>query len=136
MISLSLFIHCVFYLRIRRNNSICQFNFPYCINNSIYYVVVSIHNFTDYLRRMAFGFTKTWAAYGSMINDTQEAFNALRVEYNKAFRVFSGLLRYCNASGIFAKEHTYSFYAIRRKQIASLLSCGPGSHNRFWRGGS
>ncbi|XP_063530746.1 uncharacterized protein LOC134741781 [Cydia strobilella] len=38
------------------------------------------------------------------VNYTQKAYNALRVQYNDAFRMLLGLPRYCSASGMFAAE--------------------------------
>jgi hypothetical protein len=55
---------------------------------------------------------------------TQRAYNALRVQYNNAFRVLFGLPRYCSASTMFAEARTDSFEAIIRKRCASL-------HNRL-----
>lgn len=63
------------------------------------------------------------------VNYTQKAFNALRVQYNNAFRMMLGLPRFCSASGMFATERTDDFYAIRRKRVASLLSRVRGSGN-------
>ncbi|XP_063387654.1 uncharacterized protein LOC134673586 [Cydia fagiglandana] len=63
------------------------------------------------------------------VNYTQKAYNALRIQYNDAFRMLLGLPRYCSASGMFATERTDDFYAIRRKRIASLLCRVRGSHN-------
>lgn len=63
------------------------------------------------------------------VNYTQRAYNALRIQYNNAFRVMLGLPRFCSASGMFASEHTDDFYAIRRKRVASLLDRVRGSSN-------
>lgn len=57
-----------------------------------------------------------WASY------TLGAYNALRVQYNNAFRVLLGLPRFCSASNMFAEARTAGFYALIRKQCASLLS--------------
>ncbi|XP_047991501.1 uncharacterized protein LOC125230406 [Leguminivora glycinivorella] len=54
-----------------------------------------------------------WASF------TQRAYNALRVQYNNAFRILMGLPRYCSASVMFADAHTDDFYAIMRKRAAS-----------------
>ncbi|KAG7305138.1 hypothetical protein JYU34_010626 [Plutella xylostella] len=55
------------------------------------------------------------------ISFTQKAYNALRVQYNNAFRMLLGLPRYCSASGMFAEAHTDGFHAIMRKRVASLM---------------
>ncbi|XP_047989869.1 uncharacterized protein LOC125229132 [Leguminivora glycinivorella] len=54
-----------------------------------------------------------WASF------TQRAYNALRIQYNNAFRILMGLPRYCSASGMFADAHTDDFYAIMRKRAGS-----------------
>ncbi|XP_064293061.1 uncharacterized protein LOC135310048 [Plodia interpunctella] len=56
-----------------------------------------------------------WADY------TQRAYNALRVQYNDAFRILFGLPRFCSASKMFADANTDCFYAIIRKRCAALL---------------
>lgn len=53
---------------------------------------------------------------------TKRAINALRVQYNNAFRMLLGLPRWCSASGMFAEAHTDGFHAIMRKRIASMWS--------------
>lgn len=60
---------------------------------------------------------------------TQRAYNALRVQYNNAFRMLLGLPRYCSASGMFAEIHTDGFNTILRKRIASMMSRVRGSPN-------
>lgn len=63
-------------------------------------------------------------------NYTQKAYNALRVQYNNAFRVLLGLSRYCSASGMFAEERVDGFHAILRKRCASIrkrVRDGPNS---------
>lgn len=57
-----------------------------------------------------------WANY------TQRQYNALRVQYNDAFRVLMGLPRYCSASRMFAEARVACFYATMRTRAASLLS--------------
>ncbi|XP_050674466.1 uncharacterized protein LOC126971982 [Leptidea sinapis] len=57
-----------------------------------------------------------WTGY------TQRAYNALRVQYNDAFRVVMGLPRFCSASGMFAEARVDDFYAIIRKRCASLMN--------------
>ncbi|XP_063386904.1 uncharacterized protein LOC134672885 [Cydia fagiglandana] len=52
-----------------------------------------------------------WADY------TQRAYNALRVQYNNAFRAVLGLPRYCSASGMFAAY----FHATMRVRAAALV---------------
>ncbi|XP_063381188.1 uncharacterized protein LOC134667694 [Cydia fagiglandana] len=56
-----------------------------------------------------------WADY------TQRAYNALRVQYNNAFRAVLGLPRYCSASGMFAGAHTACFHATMRVRAAALV---------------
>lgn len=56
-----------------------------------------------------------WAKY------TQKSYNALRVQFNNAFRVMLGLPRFCSASGMFAAERVDCFYATMRKRRASLV---------------
>jgi hypothetical protein len=56
-----------------------------------------------------------WARY------TQKAYNALRIQYNNAFRVLLRLPRYCSASGMFAEAGVDCFYATMRKRCASLV---------------
>lgn len=55
------------------------------------------------------------------VNYSQKQYNALRVQYNDAFRMLMGLPRFCSASGMFAEARTDDFYAILRKRCASLL---------------
>ncbi|XP_052751474.1 uncharacterized protein LOC128200826 [Galleria mellonella] len=55
------------------------------------------------------------------VNYSQKTYNALRVQYNNAFRALLGLPSHCSASHMFARERTDDFYAIRRKRIVSLL---------------
>ncbi|XP_072939864.1 uncharacterized protein [Epargyreus clarus] len=52
---------------------------------------------------------------------SRKAYNALRVQYNDAFRVLMGLPRYCSASGMFTEARVDDFYAIIRKRTASLM---------------
>ncbi|XP_045455075.1 uncharacterized protein LOC123664601 [Melitaea cinxia] len=52
---------------------------------------------------------------------TQRAYNALRVQYNNAFRVLLELPRYCSASEMFTTRRVDSFKAIIRKRCASML---------------
>uniref|UniRef100_A0A2A4K2S2 Reverse transcriptase domain-containing protein n=1 Tax=Heliothis virescens TaxID=7102 RepID=A0A2A4K2S2_HELVI len=56
-----------------------------------------------------------WVSY------TQRTYNALRVQYNNAFRMLVGLPRSCSASGMFAKARIDGFHAIIRKRCASIL---------------
>lgn len=64
-----------------------------------------------------------WVSY------TQRAINALRVQYNNAFRVLVGLPRYCSASAMFVHAHTDGFYTVLRRRIASLMLRARGSAN-------
>ncbi|XP_061710682.1 uncharacterized protein LOC133520326 [Cydia pomonella] len=52
---------------------------------------------------------------------TQRSLNALRVQYNDAFRVLLRLPRYCSASGMFADASVDGFYAMLRKRCAAML---------------
>ncbi|XP_063529607.1 uncharacterized protein LOC134740884 [Cydia strobilella] len=50
---------------------------------------------------------------------TQKAYNALRVQYNDAFRALLRLPRFCSASGMFAEARVDCFYATMRKRAWS-----------------
>ncbi|XP_059055935.1 uncharacterized protein LOC131849827 [Achroia grisella] len=63
------------------------------------------------------------------VNYTQQAYSALRVQYNNVFRMLLRLPRFCSASTMFAGASTDDLYAIRRKRIASLLHRLRGSSN-------
>ncbi|KAJ8735398.1 hypothetical protein PYW07_007018 [Mythimna separata] len=52
---------------------------------------------------------------------TQRAYNALRIQFNNAFRVLLRLPRFCSASGMFADARTDNFDAVWRKKSASML---------------
>ncbi|KAL0882048.1 hypothetical protein ABMA27_000629 [Loxostege sticticalis] len=56
-----------------------------------------------------------WCSY------SQRTYNALRVQYNNAFRMLMGLPRFCSASTMFAQAGVDDFYAIIRKRTASML---------------
>ncbi|KAJ8713277.1 hypothetical protein PYW07_013647 [Mythimna separata] len=60
---------------------------------------------------------------------TQKAYNALRIQYNNAFRVLLRLPRFCSASTMFADARTDGFDALWRKKSASLLRRLRGSPN-------
>ncbi|XP_041972272.1 uncharacterized protein LOC121728202 [Aricia agestis] len=60
---------------------------------------------------------------------TLRAYNALRVQFNNAFRMLLGLPRYCSASGMFAEARVDCFYATMRKRCASLVRRVRGSTN-------
>lgn len=60
---------------------------------------------------------------------TQRTYNALRVQYNNAFRVLMGLRRFCSASGMFAEHRVDCFYTTMRKRCASLVRRVRGSAN-------
>ncbi|XP_047993894.1 uncharacterized protein LOC125232311 [Leguminivora glycinivorella] len=47
---------------------------------------------------------------------TQRTINAIRVQYNDAFRVLLRLPRYCSASGMFADAHVDGFHATLSKR--------------------
>ncbi|XP_063530738.1 uncharacterized protein LOC134741773 [Cydia strobilella] len=65
------------------------------------------------------------------VNYTLKAYNALRIQYNDAFRILLRLPRFCSASGMFAEARTDDFYAIRRKRVASILNRIRRSDNRI-----
>lgn len=52
---------------------------------------------------------------------TQKQYNALRIQYNNAFRMLLGLPRFCSASGMFAAERVDCFYTVMRKRCTSLV---------------
>ncbi|KAL0860188.1 hypothetical protein ABMA27_010495 [Loxostege sticticalis] len=55
-----------------------------------------------------------WCSY------TQKTYNALRVQYNNAFRMLMGLPRFCSASSMFAEAGVDDFHSIIRKRISSI----------------
>ncbi|XP_045454808.1 uncharacterized protein LOC123664257 [Melitaea cinxia] len=61
------------------------------------------------------------------------SYNALRVQYNNAFRALLGLPRYCSASSMFAHAGVDSFPAMLRKKASSLLRRVRGSRNNVLR---
>jgi exonuclease III len=63
----------------------------------------------------------------------QKSFDSLRVQYNNIFRALVRLPRYCSASGMFADAHVDDFYAIMRKNIASVVHRMRGSSNGILR---
>ncbi|XP_073950916.1 uncharacterized protein [Choristoneura fumiferana] len=63
------------------------------------------------------------------VNYTQRTLNALRVQYNDAYRRLFGLPRHCSASAMFAASGTDGFHAIMRRRCASLLARLCGSPN-------
>ncbi|XP_063626454.1 uncharacterized protein LOC134798057 [Cydia splendana] len=63
------------------------------------------------------------------VNYTQRTINALRVQYNNAFRMLLGLPRYCSASAMFAEARTDGFHAIMRKRVASMARRARSSSN-------
>ncbi|XP_053614048.1 uncharacterized protein LOC128677324 [Plodia interpunctella] len=68
-----------------------------------------------------------WASY------TQKAYNALRVQYNNAFRMLLGLPRFCSASGMFADARVDCVYTTMRKRCASLVRRVRESNNSILR---
>ncbi|XP_026316488.1 uncharacterized protein LOC113227718 [Hyposmocoma kahamanoa] len=60
---------------------------------------------------------------------TQKSYNALRVQFNNAFRALLQLPRFCSASGMFADARVDGFDAVWRKKTASLLNRMRGSCN-------
>lgn len=55
------------------------------------------------------------------INYTQRAYNALRVQYNNAFRMLLQLPRFCSASGMFAIANVDCFHTTMRKRATSIV---------------
>lgn len=55
------------------------------------------------------------------VNYTQKAYNALRVQFNNAFRVVMRLPRFCSASGMFAEARTACFHASMRTRGAAMV---------------
>ncbi|XP_063378555.1 uncharacterized protein LOC134665511 [Cydia fagiglandana] len=53
-------------------------------------------------------------------NYTKRSYNALRVQYNDAFRILMKQPRYCSAKTMFADAGVPDFYAIMRSRIASV----------------
>lgn len=78
-------------------------------------------------------YCQTFYTCSLWVRHTQRAYNALRVQYNNAFRVLLGLPRFCSASAMFAESTTDSFSAIMRKRTASLLRRIRGSANGILR---
>ncbi|XP_050550434.1 uncharacterized protein LOC126910796 [Spodoptera frugiperda] len=66
---------------------------------------------------------------GLWVNYTQRAYNALRIQYNNAFRALLRLPRFCSASAMFADAHTDGFTALWRKKTASFISRLRGSRH-------
>lgn len=52
---------------------------------------------------------------------TLRSLNAMRIQYNDAFRVLLRLPRYCSASGMFADAQVDGFHATLRKRCAATL---------------
>ncbi|XP_026333392.1 uncharacterized protein LOC113240333 [Hyposmocoma kahamanoa] len=67
-------------------------------------------------------YSQSFYTSGLWVKYTKRAYNALRVQYNNAFRMLLGLPRWCSASGMFAEAHTDGFHALMRKKIVSLLT--------------
>ncbi|XP_069361132.1 uncharacterized protein [Maniola hyperantus] len=78
-------------------------------------------------------FCQTLYTCGLWVNYTQKTYNALRVQYNNAFRVMLGLPRHCSASAMFAYAYTDDFYSVMRKRVASLMRRVRGSTNAILR---
>ncbi|CAK1595278.1 unnamed protein product [Parnassius mnemosyne] len=74
-------------------------------------------------------FCQTLYTCNLWVNYTQRAINALRIQYNNAFRVLVALPRCCSASAMFAHAHTDGFHAVLRRRIASLMLRTRGSAN-------
>lgn len=55
-----------------------------------------------------------WTSY------LKKSYNAIRVQYNDAFRILMGLPRYCSASGMFAAARVPDFFAVLRSRVASF----------------
>ncbi|XP_045785035.1 uncharacterized protein LOC123880774 [Maniola jurtina] len=67
------------------------------------------------------------------VHYTQRAYNALRVQYNNAFRILLRQPRFCSASAMFTKARTDGFDAVWRRKTASLLCRVRGSSNSILR---
>ncbi|KAJ8714409.1 hypothetical protein PYW07_002634 [Mythimna separata] len=63
------------------------------------------------------------------VDYTQRAYDALRVQFNNAFRALLRLPRFCSASGMFADAHIDGFAALWRKKTASVISRLRGSRH-------
>lgn len=63
------------------------------------------------------------------VNYTLKQYNALRVQYNNAFRVLLRLPRFCSASGMFAEARVDCFHTIMRKRCTSLVRRVRSSRN-------
>ncbi|XP_047507442.1 uncharacterized protein LOC125051274 [Pieris napi] len=68
-----------------------------------------------------------WASF------TRQTYNSLRVQYNNAFRMLLGLLRFCSASRMFAEARVDCFFATMRKRCASLVRRVRGSSSNILR---
>lgn len=66
-------------------------------------------------------YCQSFYACSLWVKHTQKSWNALRVQYNNAFRVLMGLPRFCSASGMFTDARVDGFAAIMRKRSASLM---------------
>ncbi|XP_045445947.1 uncharacterized protein LOC123654026 [Melitaea cinxia] len=66
-------------------------------------------------------FCQSFYSGGLWVSYTRRAYNALRVQYNNAFRVLLRLPRFCSASGMFVDARVDGFHAIMRKKASSLL---------------
>jgi hypothetical protein len=72
------------------------------------------------------------------VDFTRKSYNAIRVQYNDAFRILMQRPRYCSASSMFAEAQIADFYAVMRKRIASFwlrIRCSPNSILRTVCGG-
>ncbi|XP_039753360.1 uncharacterized protein LOC120628805 [Pararge aegeria] len=72
---------------------------------------------------MTFYTCSLWAKY------SQKSYNALRIQYNNAFRVLLKLPRFCSASGMFADAQVDCFFATMRKRCGALVHRLRGSSN-------
>lgn len=63
----------------------------------------------------------TFYTSGLWATHTQKTGNALRIQYNNAFRALLRLPPYCSASGMFPDAHTDDYFAIMRKKVVSIM---------------
>ena len=74
-------------------------------------------------------FCQSFYTGGLWFHFTQKSYNALRVQYNNAFRALMRLPPYCSASEMFAQAGVDDFFALMRKKSASTVSRMRGSKN-------
>lgn len=82
--------------------------------NILYDLIIKIRFQIDYLKYDCYS-CSLWQKYSSHPS------NALRVQYNNAFRILIDLPHHCSATGIFMEGRVDGFHAVIRKRCASLL---------------